>query len=140
MSGVASSARRIATAAATTSDSAETRLIACLVSQLEASRTDPEALHRAAVPVRETQPEIPDRCFTGSLQMSIATTGAAAHGHHRQRAGGVDIGIPHSSAIDDQRVIEERPITIGCRAQLLQELHEELRMIRVDPGYLSDLV
>src|SRR5262245_59832033 len=139
MSGVASSARTIATTA-TISNNAKACLIDRVASELQASRADPEAFHRATVPVCEAKPEIADGRFTSSLKMTIAATGAAAHCHHRKRTGSVDVGIAHAAAIDDQRVIEQRPVTVGCRAQLLEELREQLRVIRVDLRNLCDLV
>src|SRR5439155_9975129 len=51
----------------------------------------------------------------------------------------VKAGIPHATAVQVDRVIEERAVTIGSSLHSLEELGKQRNMVRIDLRYLRQL-
>src|SRR5207249_4089106 len=64
---------------------------------------------------------------------------AAADDDEREIDVGVLIGVAQASALHDHRVIEQRSVAVGGRAQLRREPGQEIDVVAVDLGRLLEL-
>ena len=69
---------------------------------------------------------------------ALQVTGVAAQQHHRQRIEGVDVGVAHTRAPQQQRVVEQRAVAVRDRLQPGQVLADQLRVVGVGGGVLLD--
>ena len=99
-----------------------------------------ERLQLGAEPVGHRQPEVPDLGVLGQDHVTVAAAEAAAHGHHRQRIGGVHVRVRHAAAVEDQRVVEDRSVAIRHGLQVLQQARDHLQTEDVDLGVLRHLL
>src|SRR5688572_30016380 len=112
MSDAASSARRNAPLTATVSSTAKTNLIGSVASQLQAPGADTKPVERTPVPAGHAQPEIAHGCFARGLKVPVPSTGTAACSHDRKRTGSMNVRISHPAAVNDERVVEQRAVTV----------------------------
>ena len=61
------------------------------------------------------------------------------HQHRRQIDRRVVVAVAHPGAIEQQRVIQQRPVTVRRVPHLLHELGEQGHVIGVDLGTLRNL-
>src|SRR5262249_53137000 len=99
-----------------------------------------ERLDAAAELVRHREPQVADRRLLLQLQVTMPLADATAHRHAPQRVAGAPVRVPHSAAVEDERVIEHRAVTIRQRLQLVEEAREERHMVRVHLDVLPDLL
>ncbi len=71
--------------------------------------------------------------------MPVSLTYPAAGQNHGQRVGGMAVGIGHAGSINKQRVIQNRPVAIGCARKLFQKFGVNADVLRVDLNHLSHL-
>src|ERR1700727_114811 len=76
------------------------------------SRAVAEAIHRLAEFLRHVQPEVAHRRPRGEFYMAMPGANASADSHQRQRVGSVHVRIGHTGAINDERMIEQRAVSI----------------------------
>ena len=86
--------------------------------------------------------EIGQRRGFGIFDVTAALdpAGAAAGDDNRQIDVVVHVRIAHAAAVQNQRVIQQRPLAIRRRVETLQELAEQLHVVGVDPGVGRDPV
>ena len=58
---------------------------------------------------------------------------------HRQVTGGVQVGVGHPCAVQDQHVIQQRPVPVRCGLELVQVVREQRRVKRLDLQEVGDL-
>ena len=66
--------------------------------------------------------------------------GPGAGHDDRQVERVVRVAVAHAGPVDDHRLIEQRPVAVRRRPQLLQEAPEDLHVERVDLGQLDQLL
>src|SRR5262249_12223889 len=87
--------------------------------------------------IQDCQVQIGERLWLRVADVPAALASGASRYEHRQIRVIVLVAIAHAAAIQVQRVIEERAISVGCRFELLQEGGEQPDMERVDLSYLG---
>ena len=85
--------------------------------------------------------QVVQRCVLGVLKNTAGTElpSTAACQENRQIMVVVPVTVIDRTAIDDQGVIEQVPITIGSLAHLLQEVTELLAIVAIDLRNLLDV-
>src|SRR5438094_387137 len=86
----------------------------------------------AAVVLGDGHPQVADRRARRQLDVTMAFADAAANGEDRQRIAGVLVRVAHAAAIEDERVVEERTVAVRRVLQRVEELREELDVVRID--------
>ena len=71
--------------------------------------------------------------------MAIAFPDSAAECHEWQVQGAVRVAVTHAGAVEQERVIEDRAVTVRRRPQLLHEFGEQLHVMQIDQRMLGDL-
>src|SRR6266850_3727614 len=92
--------------------------------------------------IQEREVKICQRCRLGELYMSSAlhsTCGATGY-EDRQVDVVMDVRIAHAAAIKIEGMVQQRPISIGCRFQFSEKFSEERNVELIDLCHLGDLL
>src|SRR2546425_12891511 len=93
------------------------------------------AIEKREVEVGQRRP----RLLVPDVAAALQAGRSAAGNQDRKVLVTVQAGIAHAAAVQIDRVIEERAVTVGSRPHLLEEIRKQRDMEAVDLGNLRDL-
>src|SRR5262249_8898940 len=102
--------------------------------QFQLAVTVTQMLHPDTHLVHEGQRQTRHREPGGHLEMPAALNESATPAHDRngQIPWHVRVAVAHARAINDERIVQERAVSVGSRLHLFDEMGEQFHMVRVD--------
>src|SRR5262245_60672263 len=110
-----------------------TNISSRLASNLYSSGTDSKLVDIAIEFVRKRYHEVRDRRFLCRLNVAITlhlTRGAPGQ-ERRQIQSGVRIAFAHAAAVENERMIQQRSVSVWRGLQALQELRKQGHVVRI---------
>ena len=105
--------------------------------EIDSSRAVAELVDPDARLVEQAHQQVRHRHVVRRREREVASAlqpaGSSARDHQRQVDVQMHVRIAHRAAVEQDAVVEQVAVAVRRRAQLLEEVGEQLRLIRVEP-------
>ena len=74
------------------------------------------------------------------MTAGLDAEGRPSEDDRRHVVGQMQVRVAHARAVEQQAVVQERPLAVGCIAQARQEVAVQLQVVRIELGLLLELL